>query len=156
MLGKAAGAAPSDLITVVYNSGSDVSAQIAGGHVDIGITSIGSAMPLIGAGRLRMLGIASPERIGGALAAFPTLREQGLDVVTANSYTVLAPNGLTPAQIEFWTRALDRVLLDPEFKLDLDRNFWVLQPVRYPETVKWLADDYDENRAILKELGMAQ
>jgi putative tricarboxylic transport membrane protein len=153
---KAAGAPPSKVITVVYNSGSDVSAQIAGGHVDVGITSIGSAMPLIAAGRLRMLGIAAPERIGGALADYPTLREQGLDVVTANSYTVLVPNGLTGEQIAFWTHALDRVLADAEFKLDLDRNFWVLQPIRYPETVKWLRDDYDENRAVLKELGMIE
>ena len=155
-VGKAAGAAPSKVITVVYNSGSDVSTQIAGGHVDVGITSIGSAMPLIQAGRLRMLGIASPERIEGALADYPTLREQGLDVVTANSYTVLVPNGLAPEQIAFWTGALDKVLVDPEFKLDLARNFWVLKPVRYPETLKWLQDDYDENRAILKELGMIQ
>ena len=153
---KAAGAPPGKVITVVYNSGSDVSAQIAGGHVDVGITSIGSAMPLIAAGRLRMLGIAAPERIGGALADYPTLREQGLDVVTANSYTVLVPNGLTGEQIAFWTHALDRVLADAEFKLDLDRNFWVLQPIRYPETVKWLQDDYDENRAVLKELGMIE
>jgi len=155
-VGKAAGVPPNELITVVYNSGSDVSAQIAGGHVDIGITSIGSAMPLIAAGRLRMLGIASPERLGGALASFPTLREQGLDVVTANSYSVLVPNGLASSQIEFWARALDQVLLDAEFKLDLERNFWVLQPIRYPETLKWLQDDYDENRAILKELGLTQ
>ncbi len=153
---KAAGAAASALITVVYNSGSDVSAQVAGGHVDIGITSIGSAMPLIQAKKLRMLGIASPERIGGELAGYPTLREQGLDVIAANSYTVLVPNGLGPEQIAFWTRALDAVLVDADFKLDLDRNFWVPKPIRYPEAVKWLHDDYDENRAVLKELGMIQ
>jgi putative tricarboxylic transport membrane protein len=153
---KAAGAAASTVIAVVYSSGSEVSAQVAGGHVDIGITSIGSAMPLIQAGRLRMLGIASPERMDGALAIYPTLREQGLDVVTANSYTVLLPNGVTPEQIAFWVGALDKVLADPDFKLDLDRNFWVPKPIRYPESVKWLQDDYDENRAVLKELGMIQ
>jgi len=103
-----------------------------------------------------MLGIASPERIGGELANYPTLREQGPNVVAANSYTVLVPNGLRPEQIVFWTGALDKVLADPEFKVDLDRNFWVLKPIRYPETVKWMQDDYDENRAILKELGMLQ
>jgi putative tricarboxylic transport membrane protein len=113
-------------------------------------------MPLIQAGKLRMLGIASPERIDGALANYPTLREQGLEVVAANSYTVLVPNGLTPEQISFWTRALDTVLVDPQFKLDLDRNFWVPQPIRYPDSVKWFQDDYDDNRAILKELGLAQ
>jgi putative tricarboxylic transport membrane protein len=103
-----------------------------------------------------MLGIAAPERISGELEAFPTLREQGLDVITANTYTVLMPNGLAPEQIAFWSRALDRVLVDPEFKLDLDRNFWVLKPIRYPDSVKWLQGDYDENRAVLKELGLAQ
>jgi putative tricarboxylic transport membrane protein len=145
---------PGKVVTVVYNSGSDVSVQIAGGHVDIGITSIGSSMPLVQAGQLRLLGIASPERMPGELAIYPTLREQGLDVVTANSYTLLVPNGLSAEQVAFWTRALDRVLVDAEFKLDLDRNFWVLKPIRYPETVKWLQDDYDENRAILNELGL--
>jgi len=148
--------AASKVIAVVYNSGSDVSAQVAGGHVDVGITSIGSAMPLIQAGKLRMLGIASPERLAGELKDYPTLREQGLDFVTANSYTVLVPNGLTLEQIAFWTRALDKVLADPDFKIELERNFWVPQPIRYPDSVKWLQDDYDENRAILKEIGLAQ
>ena len=155
-VGKAAGVAASKVIAVVYNSGSDVSAQVAGGHVDVGITSIGSAMPLIQAGKLRMLGIASPERLAGELKDYPTLREQGLDVVTANSYTVLVPNGLTLEQIAFWTRALDKVLADPDFKIELERNFWVPQSIRYPDSVKWLQDDYDENRAILKEIGLAQ
>jgi putative tricarboxylic transport membrane protein len=153
---KASGAAPGKVVTVVYNSGSDVAAQVAGGHVDVGLTSIGSQMPLVQAGKLRVLGIASPERIAGELAQYPTVREQGLDVVTANSYTVLVPNGLTVEQIAFWTHALDKAIEDSDFKLDLARNFWVLKPIRYPETVKWMQDDYDENRAILKELGMLQ
>jgi putative tricarboxylic transport membrane protein len=153
---KAAGAAPGKVVTVVYNSGSDVAAQVAGGHVDVGLTSIGSPMPMIQAGKVRVLGLAAPERIGGELAHYPTLREQGLDVVTANSYTVLLPNELTPEQIAFWAHALDKVVVDPDFKLDLERNFWVLEPIRYPATVKWMQDDYDENRSILKELGMLQ
>jgi putative tricarboxylic transport membrane protein len=113
-------------------------------------------MPLIQGGKLRMLGIASPERLPGELAKYPTLREQGLDVVTANSYTVLLPNGLKPEQIAFWQKALDRVMADPDFKLDLDRNFWTLQPIRYPEAAKWLQSDYDANRAVLSELGMLE
>ena len=78
----------------------------------------------------------------------------GLETITANSYTVLLPNGLRPEQIEFWSKALDRVLEDPDFKKDLALNFWVPRPIRYPDTVKWMQDDYDENRAVLKELGM--
>jgi putative tricarboxylic transport membrane protein len=155
-VGKAAGAPANKVVAVVFNSGSDVAAQAAGGHIDVGLTSIGSPMPMIQAGKLRVLGIAAPERMGGEMAPYPTLREQGLDVVTANSYTVLLPNGLTAEQLAFWARALEKVIVDPDFKLDLERNYWVLKPIRYPETVKWMQDDYDENRAILKELNMLQ
>ena len=107
-VGKAVGAPVNKLVTVVFKSGSDVAAQAAGHHVDVGLTSIGSAFPLIQAGKLRMLGIAAPERLPGELAQYPTVREQGVDVVTTNSYTVLVPDGLTPEQIEFWSKALDR------------------------------------------------
>jgi putative tricarboxylic transport membrane protein len=135
-VGKAVGAPPDKIVTVVFDSGSDVSAQAAGNHIDVGVTSIGSPMPLIQAGKLRMLGIAAPERQPGELAKYPTLREQGLDVVTANPYTVVVPTGLTPEQIAFWVKALDKVLEDPDFK--------------------WMQDDYDENRAILTKLGLLQ
>jgi putative tricarboxylic transport membrane protein len=155
-VGKAVGAPPDKIVTVVFDSGSDVSAQAAGNHIDVGVTSIGSPMPLIQAGKLRMLGIAAPERQLGELAKYPTLREQGLDVVTANPYTVVVPNGLTSEQIAFWVKALDKVLEDPDFKLDLQRNFWTLETLRYPATVKWMQDDYDENRAILTKLGLLQ
>jgi len=155
-VGKTAGAPAKKLVTVVFDSGSDVSVQAAGGHIDVGETSIGSSMPLIQGGKLRMLGIAAPERLPGELAQYPTLREQGLDVVTANSYTVLLPNGLKPEQIAFWADALDRVMVDPDFKLDLERNFWTLKPIRYPEAAQWLQHDYDDNRAVLTELGMLE
>lgn len=155
-VGKAVGASAKQLVTVVFDSGSDVSAQAAGGHIDVGETSIGSSMPLIQGGKLRMLGIASPERLPGELAKYPTLREQGLNVITANSYTVLMPSGLTPEQIKFWVQALDKVMEDPDFKLDLDRNFWTLQPIRYPDAAKAMQEEYDDNRKILTELGMLQ
>jgi len=155
-VGRVAGAPWNKLVTVVFNSGSDVAAQIAGRHVDVGLTSIGSPYPLIQAGKLRMLGIAAPERLPGELAKIPTVREQGIDVVTANSYTVLVPSDLKPEQIDFWTKALDKVLQDEDFQKDLALNFWVPRPIRYPDTVKWMQDDYDENRAVLKELGMLQ
>jgi len=155
-VGRAAGTPWQKLVTVVFNSGSDVAAQVAGRHVDVGLTSIGSPYPMIQAGKLRMLGIASPERLPGELANIPTVREQGMDVVTANSYTVLVPNDLKPEQIEFWSKALDKVLQAEDFQKDLALNFWVPRPIRYPQTIKWMQDDYDENRAVLKELGMLE
>lgn len=153
---EAAGAPPGKLVTVVYNSGTDVAAQVAGNHIDVAVASLGSVMPLVLGGKLRMLGVAAPDRQSGALAKFPTLREQGLDVVTADPYTVVVPNGLAPEQIAFWLKAINKVLDDPDFKRDLRRNFWTLSPVRYPAAAKWMQDTYDDNRAVLTKLGLLQ
>ena len=43
-VGKTAGAPAKKLVTVVFDSGSDVSVQAAGGHIDVGETSIGSSI----------------------------------------------------------------------------------------------------------------
>lgn len=153
---ETAGVTAGDVKTVVFDSGTDVAAQVAGGHVDVGISSVGSPMSLIQSGDLRFLGLAAPQRMGGGMADVPTLIEQGLDVIVANSYNVLAPTGLTEEQIAFWTGALDVVLKDKQFQEDLDRNYWVATPVRYPESVAEFSREYDENRAILQKIGFAE
>ena len=91
-------------MTVIFNSGSDIAAQAAGGNIDVGETSIGSPMPLILARETPHAWHCIAGAAPGDLAKCPNLREQGLDVVTANSYTVLLPNGLKPEQIAFWAR----------------------------------------------------
>jgi len=61
-VGKTAGAPAKKLVTVVFDSGSDVSVQAAGGHIDVGETSIGSSMPSLRAASCACL--VSPRRIG--------------------------------------------------------------------------------------------
>ena len=155
-VGKAVGAPANKLVTVVFDSGSDVAVQAAGGHIDVGVTSIGSSMPLIQGGKLRMLGIASPERLPGELAKYPTLREQGLDVVTANSYTVLVPNGLTPRADRVLGAGARQGHGRSRFQARSGSQFLDAEAVALSATVKWMQDDYDENRAVLTELGMLQ
>src|SRR5215471_8458714 len=72
-VGRTAGAPAKKLGRGGFDSGSGVLVQAAGGHIDVGETSIGSSMPLIQGGKLRMLGIAAPDRLPGELAKYPTL-----------------------------------------------------------------------------------
>ncbi|MGN6572306.1 MAG: Bug family tripartite tricarboxylate transporter substrate binding protein [Pseudolabrys sp.] len=155
-LAKALGAPPNKLVTVVFTSGTDVAVQAIGNHIDVGVISLGSGLPLIQSGKLRLLGIAAPEREDGDAAKYPTVREQGLDVIADNPFTVVLPGGLSPEQIAFWKDALNKVVAHPDFRRDVQREAWTLRPLRYPQTVKWMQDEYDENRAVLKELGLAQ
>lgn len=155
-LAKALGAPPNKLVTVVFTSGTDVAVQAIGNHIDVGVISLGSGQSLIQSGKLRLLGIAAPEREDGDAAKYPTVREQGLDVIADNPFTVVLPGGLSPEQIAFWQDALDKVVANPEFRREVQREAWTLRPLRYPQTVKWMQDEYDEDRTALKELGLIQ
>jgi putative tricarboxylic transport membrane protein len=154
--GKLAGVAPRNIKTVVFNSGTEVAAQLAGGHVDVTISSTGSGLGLVQAGNIRFLGIAYHERLPGVLADVPTMREQGVDLITTTSYQVMIPRGLAPPQVEFWKAAMARVLGNAEFKADLERNFWPARPVFHPDAQAAFQAEYDETRAILLELGFAR
>ena len=153
---KASGATPGELVTVVYNSGSDVAAQAAGGHIEVGLTSIGSRDAAHRSGQA--------PHAGNCLARAHRRRTVASIRRYASKVSMWSPPTPIPCSCQTGSRpsrsnsglAHSTRSLDPEFKLDLERNFWVLKPIRYPETVKWLQDDYDENRAILKELGMLQ
>ena len=54
------------------------------------------------------------------------------------------------------TKALDTVLLDRDFKFDHQCNFRTLDPLRNPQTEKWMEVGYDKTRAVLNELGVLQ
>jgi hypothetical protein len=90
-----------------------VAVQAIGNHIDVGVISLGSGLPLIHAGKLRLLGFAAPAREKGDAAEYPTVREQGLDVIADNPFTVVLPAGLSAEQIAFWQDALDKVVADP-------------------------------------------
>jgi putative tricarboxylic transport membrane protein len=153
-LAKALGTPPNKLVTVVFTSGTDVAVQAIGNHIDVGAISLGSGLPLIQSGKLRLLGIAAPEREEDDAAKYPTVREQGLDVIADNPFTVVLPGGLSREQIAFWQSALDKVVANPEFRREVRREAWTLRPVRYPETVKWMQDEYQGYREVLMELGL--
>ncbi len=155
-IARLAGADPTKIKVVVFNSGTDTAIQVAGGHLDIGVQSPGSAMQLIQSGKLRFLGVAGPRRHGGALATVPTMREQGVDVIANVFYTVFGPRGLDAAQTAFWDDALSAAMKSDSVKKDLDFNFWTVDLVGHRELPAFLAREFDSYRRTLTAIGMAK
>ncbi len=155
-IARLAGADPTKLKVVVFNSGTDTAIQVAGGHLDIGVQSPGSALQLTQSGKLRFLGVAGPRRHGGVLANIPTMREQGVDVTANVFYTIFGPKGLDAAQLAFWDDALASVMKSDSVKKDLDINFWTVDTVGHRELPAWLDKEMDGYRRALTALGMAK
>jgi putative tricarboxylic transport membrane protein len=141
---------------VVFDSGALSAAQVAGGHLDVGHSSPGSPMPMVQGGKLRYIGVAGPKRIAGPLADVPTLREQGMDVVTPISYVVLAPKGITPAQAAWWDATLTKALQTDEIKKDIEKNLWTLDLAGHKELPAQLDAQFERYRQRLTEMGLVK
>jgi putative tricarboxylic transport membrane protein len=141
---------------VVFDSGALASAQIAGGHLDVGVSSPGSARPLTESGKLRIFAVAGPRRLGAPFAEVATFREQGIDVIAPVFFVMLAPKGIGAAQLAYWEDALRKVTQAPEFKKDGERNLWSVEPITGKELTAFLDQQHDNMRRTLIELGLAK
>lgn len=147
---------PKKVKTVVFDSGAKAAAAVAGGHLDIGLSSPGSPRSLVDGGKLRYIGVAGPQRIPGPLADVPTLREQGLDVITPVSFVVLAPKGISPAQAAYWDNTLARMMQTDEIKKDIERNLWIVDLMGHRELPASLELQFARYRQKLTEMGLVK
>ena len=69
-----------------------------------------------------VLGVCSEERLQG-LEDFPTLKEQGYDVVQPKIYEVRAPKGTDPAIISKLSECMEEIAADPEFQEILTKYY---------------------------------
>lgn len=155
-IARLAGADPTKIKVVVFNSGTDTAIQVAGGHLDIGVQSPGSAMQLMQSGKVRFVGVAGPRRHGGVLASVPTMREQGVDVTANVFYTVFGPRGMDAAQLAFWDDALAGVMKSDAVRKDADFNFWTVDTIGHRELPAFLDKELESYRRTLVALGLAK
>ena len=156
LVAKAAGVDPRKLKVVLFKASIDATTALMGGHVDVVATPTSTYAPVIGTGKVRIIGIAAPQRIGGQFANAPTWREQGVNSVTSGYRMLVGPKGMTAPQLAFWDNALSRMAQSDAWKKELDANEWDNNYMSSSESRKYLDARYDEYRKILVELGLAK
>jgi putative tricarboxylic transport membrane protein len=156
LLVKALGGNARDLKAIAFKGAAEAITAVLGGHIDLVTTAAGNAAPHVAAGRMRIVGVAAPQRFGGQLASVPTWKEQGVDVVSGGWRAIMGPKGLTPAQVAYWEDALARATKVPEWRTDLEKNFWSDDFVTSAQFRKDLEKDYADMKAVLVDLGLAK
>lgn len=154
LLIKAAGGDPRKARAIVYNAGGEATTAALGGHVDVGVVTPANVIPLLAAGKIRVLGIAAPQRQGGAFASAPTLREQGVDAVYFSWRGFMGPKGLTKAQLAFWDKTFAQLAKAPEWKQDVERNAWAEDLMNSAQTLRHLESETEILQKLLLELGV--
>jgi tripartite-type tricarboxylate transporter receptor subunit TctC len=112
---------------VPFNGMAPLSTALIGGHLQLGAFNMSEGLALLRDGRVRCLGQAAAAR-WGQTPDVPTLREQGLDVISGATRGFIAPPNL-PAEVA--TRlevAFRTALADPGFVHEAERMGLPLAP----------------------------
>lgn len=142
--------------TPVFQSGGQALTALLGGHVDAVPGSIGLMRKHVEAGTIRLVAIASPQRLGGIFANVPTWKEQGADAVVSNWRGLIGPPNMTPAQIAYWDNVMKQLTQTDAWKKELADNNWDNEYRNAAETRKYMDADYAELKAFLTELELTK
>jgi len=136
-----------------FKGGGETAMAVLGGHADVQITSVSTAVPHVTGGQMRAIAISSTSRLGGVMASVPTWRELGYP--SSGSWKgIFAPKGLTPAQCAFWEEVMRRTAQSDEILQYAEKNLWLVEFKGSAETRKWLDDESAALRTIMTELGL--
>jgi putative tricarboxylic transport membrane protein len=154
LVARAGGVDVKKLKPVILGSGSDGVTAVLGGHVDAHSGTTSSVIRLVESGKVRVLGIAAPKRLGTPYENTPTWTEQGYRVVMDTWRGVIGPRGMTREQIAFWNGVLAKAVTTDTWKQALKANSWEANYLDSEGTKKLFDADYAEYRSILGELGL--
>ena len=139
---------------VIMKSGTEALTAAMGGHVHWNTGQLSDAMPHVEAGKMRILGVASMQRIP-QLAAIPTMKEQGLDMHVAAGRGFSAPAGIPADAAAFLENMLARVYKSAGWQDYMARN--LMEPVymNAAEYGRYLAARQPEFSRFIADLGLA-
>ena len=153
---RGAGVKVKDVRFVVYKAAGEALTAAIGGEIDVVSGTVANFPPHVPSGRIRMIGVTSPRRLGGAMAGVATLKEQGIASVYTNWRSVIGPKGMARPQLAFWEDALGKAVKTEEWQKDLERNFWTANFLTGNAATKYVDRQGELFRNVFIELGMAK
>jgi len=154
MFAGAAGADASKVNYIPFSGGGESLAAILGGKVTAGISGYGEYEGQIKAGKLRAIGVTSPQRLPGA--DIPTFQQQGIDLVITNWRCVVAAPGITPDQKKVLSDAIDKMVKSAAWKDILKQKGWADAYLAGDAFAKFLKDEQARVRDVLKSVGLVK
>lgn len=153
---KVAGVDVSKLTIVPYKSSAESMNALLGGHIDVVSASSPNLLTHYQAGTIRLLAVATDERVPGLLAAVPTWKEQGVNASYTSVQGVLGPKGLTAEQVNFWERALFTVSESEEWSQFLVKQSWRPRFMKSAEMKAYIENDYTATKALIDEFRLTK
>ena len=133
------------------NSGHDVVVKTLTDRKNVALSSSGNFVAQVATGKLRILGIASPEKLKWSKAK--TLQQQGVGLIYSNWFGVMVPPLFTESDTSNFIRLLDVLQKSKGWAKTLDENYWSPGYLGQNEFLAHLEQQWLESQEILSQLG---
>ncbi|MEQ8194407.1 MAG: tripartite tricarboxylate transporter substrate binding protein [Rhodospirillales bacterium] len=149
-----AGIDPAKMKVVVFQSGRIGRTNLLGGHIDIAQSSTGGFINHHKQGKLRILAVSAPSRLGGAVKNVPTWKELGYDVDFGSFRSIMGPPGLSREQIAYWDDVFAKTVKTKEFQQSLVKRQMKETFMKHDQLMKFLAQQDKQMREVLGALNI--
>ena len=146
---------PVKLNFLVYEGGGDVVTALLGKHVDVVTTSLSEVKEQHIAGKVRILGVSSDERIEG-LEDVPTWKESGVDIVFPHWRGIMGPKDMTEEEIAYWDEKLREMVKTDEWAELLKNNNWDPFYQTQSETAKFMEEQNKLYTDLVNDSGLVK
>lgn len=154
LFAQAVGADATKINYIPFSGGGESLAAILGSKVTAGISGYGEYEGQIKAGRLRLIGVTSAERLPNING--PTFKEQGIDLVIANWRSVMAPPGLTPEQKRDLVDLIGKMAKSEAWKEILKQKGWDDAFLGGDAFADFLKQEQTRVAGVLKSVGLVK
>lgn len=128
------------LNAIPYNGASEAIPSVLGNHTDVTMVTPGEAIAQLRSGQLKALGVMSEDRIQ-YIPDVPTLKEQGVDVVTGTWRGIGAPKDTPDEIIETLGKAFDQAMASEEFKGFMEKGAMTIHNLDAATFTQFVKDD---------------
>jgi tripartite-type tricarboxylate transporter receptor subunit TctC len=141
-----------DWVHVPFRGVAEDLQALLGGQIDAAADASAWA-ELVKDGRLRLLCTWGAERAKRFPEA-PTLREEGIDIVSVSPYGIAGPKGMDPAVVATLHDAFKEALFDPTHLAVLERYDMTIAYLNSEDYAAAARRQYEEDRAMIQRLGL--
>jgi tripartite-type tricarboxylate transporter receptor subunit TctC len=144
-----------DIVHIPYKGAPEAQTALLAGQIQMMFGDVAGLLPMVRAGKLRALGVASESRDKLA-PELPTLIEDGLPDFVALTFTgIVAPAKTPPAIVARLNGAIDKALADPEVRVALERLGAEVRPGAPADFAAFLAKEKTKWDEVVRQSGVS-
>jgi tripartite-type tricarboxylate transporter receptor subunit TctC len=139
-----------DIVHVPYKGGGPALTAVIAGETQVSMISMVPTIPHVRAGRLRAIGVTTPQRMH-QMPDVPAISEsvRGFEVI--HWYGIWGPKGLPKAIVERWNKEAAKVLFTPEMKRQMEGEGLDAGGGPPEELAKIIRRDVEKWRRVVKQ-----